>query len=52
MEWVSEYRANQRADNELAGFQQSQDKLQDGIVPVTADSLEPGSLNKSGPVIQ
>jgi len=59
MEWVSEYRANQKEDKELAGLQQSQDKFlislskfQDGIIPVTADSLEPGTLNKSGPVIQ
>ena len=57
--WVKEYRANQKEDKDMIAIQQSQDKFlislskfQDGIIPVTADSLEPGTLNKHGPVIQ
>merc|ERR1719320_1713051 len=59
IDWVKEYRANQKEDKDMNAIQQSQDKFlislskfQDGIIPVTADSLEPGTLNKHGPVIQ
>ena len=57
--WVKEYRANQKEDKDMIAIQQSQDKFltslskfQDGIIPVTTDSLEPGTLNKHGPMIQ